>query len=171
MRSNRDVWSFRPGRFADAHTATFPPELPARCIMASTSEKGACKRCGASWKRVIVNDALNIREKQNTKYAAGRLRAGRFGVARDGIAAPETIGWEPTCACGVAETVPCIVLDPFAGSGTTLAVAKALGRDYVGIEINEREYGPLIERRLRETGVRPPEKIARSSTASRARRA
>jgi len=40
-----------------------------------------------------------------------------------------------------------IVLDPFAGSGTTLASAKTLGRAYLGIEINE-EYRPLIEERL-----------------------
>lgn len=39
------------------------------------------------------------------------------------------------------------VLDPFAGSGTTLAVARELGRSAVGIELNP-EYVPLIERRV-----------------------
>ena len=39
------------------------------------------------------------------------------------------------------------VLDPFAGSGTTLAVAAANGRSGVGIEINE-EYLPLIRERV-----------------------
>jgi DNA modification methylase len=39
------------------------------------------------------------------------------------------------------------VLDPFAGSGTTLAVAKKLGRDWVGIELSEN-YAKIIERRL-----------------------
>ena len=40
-----------------------------------------------------------------------------------------------------------IVLDPFLGSGTTAAVARALGRNSVGYEIN-REFIPLIKNRL-----------------------
>jgi site-specific DNA-methyltransferase (adenine-specific) len=40
-----------------------------------------------------------------------------------------------------------LVLDPFAGSGTTLKMAKLLNRKYIGIEISE-EYIPIIEARL-----------------------
>ena len=40
-----------------------------------------------------------------------------------------------------------IVLDPFMGSGTTACVAKELGRDYIGCELNW-EYGKLIRQRL-----------------------
>jgi site-specific DNA-methyltransferase (adenine-specific) len=40
-----------------------------------------------------------------------------------------------------------VVLDPFLGSGTTSAAAKKLGRNYVGIEINE-EYCCWAEKRL-----------------------
>ena len=39
------------------------------------------------------------------------------------------------------------VLDPFCGSGTTLAVAKGLSRNYVGIELN-RSYVKLASRRF-----------------------
>ena len=42
-----------------------------------------------------------------------------------------------------------IVLDPFIGSGTTAAVAKSLGRDYIGCELHE-DYGNLIEKRVAE---------------------
>ena len=40
-----------------------------------------------------------------------------------------------------------VVLDPFLGSGTTSVVAKKLGRNYVGIEMNE-EYCCWAEKRL-----------------------
>ena len=39
------------------------------------------------------------------------------------------------------------MLDPFAGSGTTLAVAKKLGRRFLGFELSA-DYAARIERRL-----------------------
>ncbi|WP_246106032.1 DNA methyltransferase [Rosistilla ulvae] len=44
------------------------------------------------------------------------------------------------------------VLDPFAGSGTTLVVAKKLGRQWLGAELSE-EYATRIARRLDETQI------------------
>jgi DNA modification methylase len=41
-----------------------------------------------------------------------------------------------------------LVLDPFAGSGTTLMVARDLGRHYIGVELN-RQYRSLISERLK----------------------
>lgn len=40
-----------------------------------------------------------------------------------------------------------LVLDPFAGSGTTLAVAKRLGRRYLGVELSP-EYADRVRQRL-----------------------
>src|SRR4051794_5160712 len=41
-----------------------------------------------------------------------------------------------------------VVLDPFVGTGTTCAVAKAMGRRYVGIDINPA-YVEIAEKRVR----------------------
>ncbi len=45
-----------------------------------------------------------------------------------------------------------IVLDPFAGSGTTLVAAKKLRRKFIGIDIN-RKYIEIAQRRIRQTNV------------------
>ena len=55
-------------------------------------------------------------------------------------------GWEPTCQCNAA-VVPCTVLDPFGGSGTTGVVAKYLERNAILIEMNP-EYVEMAERRI-----------------------
>lgn len=41
-RNLRSVWKLATKNFKGAHFATFPPELPERCIKAGTGEKGVC---------------------------------------------------------------------------------------------------------------------------------
>lgn len=50
----------------------------------------------------------------------------------------------------VPKTDNCLVLDPFAGSGTTLVAAKELGIPFLGIEIVP-EYVKIIKKRLAKT--------------------
>ena len=57
-----------------------------------------------------------------------------------------TTGWQPGCTCD-ADVIPCTVLDPFGGSGTTGLVADELGRDCILVELNP-EYAALAERRI-----------------------
>jgi DNA modification methylase len=47
-----------------------------------------------------------------------------------------------------------VVLDPFAGAGTTGVVAKEAGRGFLGIELNP-EYIVLAERRIAKVGYQP----------------
>jgi hypothetical protein len=50
------------------------------------------------------------------------------------------IGGRPTCPClaQLADAVPCTVLDPFAGEGTTLRAALANGRFARGFELHPK---------------------------------
>jgi modification methylase len=57
-----------------------------------------------------------------------------------------------------------VVLDPFFGTGTTGAVAKMLGRDWIGIE-REPEYREVAEGRI--TDIRPFDKSALQVTQSK----
>lgn len=63
-----------------------------------------------------------------------------------------------------------VVLDPFAGSGTTLAVAKKLSRSFIGFELSSK-YVQQIERRLAEVSpgdaLNGPENAATSAPATR----
>ena len=49
----RNVWTIPTQGRPDAHFATFPDEIPRRCILAGTSEHGVCADCGSQWVRVV----------------------------------------------------------------------------------------------------------------------
>jgi DNA modification methylase len=87
FRNLRSVWTITTKPFKEAHFATFPPEIPERCI------KAGCPVGG-------------------------------------------------------------VVLDPFFGAGTTGMVAKQLGRDFIGIELNQK-YCEMAERRIAQVGYQP----------------
>ncbi|MBI5765629.1 site-specific DNA-methyltransferase, partial [Candidatus Falkowbacteria bacterium] len=47
-----------------------------------------------------------------------------------------------------------VVLDPFVGSGTTAVAAKKLGKNYIGIDANEK-YVKISKKRLKEIDEKP----------------
>jgi len=57
------------------------------------------------------------------------------------------------CLVSLVTTENSIVLDPFAGSGTTCVAAKKLNRRYIGIEINE-QHAAIAKDRLSITPVK-----------------
>ncbi len=156
-RNKRSVWHINPKPYPEAHFATFPPEIPETCIKAGTSEKGCCPACGAPWARIVETNNPSkqaadedTRGWANTHQQTSNPQSSKSLHRTEGGVYPtaQTLGWQPTCKCPPAEPVPCVVLDPFSGSGTTLAIAVELRRRYVGIELNP-EYAKLIEERLR----------------------
>jgi len=53
----------------------------------------------------------------------------------------------PVCRCDEPEWKNGVVLDPFAGAGSTWVMARKLGRDFLGIEIVE-EYAEMARERI-----------------------
>jgi DNA modification methylase len=161
FRNLRNVWMFATQPYAGAHFATFPEELPRRCILAGTSAKGACAQCGAPWERVLRSEhGKSWHPHENDEVRGNRSDDGLRG--QDFYAnyqPPETIGWTPTCRCKGqrGQTVPCVVLDPFGGSGTTGRVAIALRRRAVLVDIAyDAEYRTLAEARTSGVDVELP---------------
>jgi DNA modification methylase len=144
-RNIRSVWTVATAPYPEAHFATFPPDLIKPCVLAGTSDKGCCSSCGAPWERVVERDSRPTRPDTNTKGNGDRNDVGNPFRPETTV---KTLGWHPACACA-APSVPCTVLDPFAGAGTTLYVAKELGRHAIGIELNKK-YIALAEDRLRQ---------------------
>lgn len=132
-----DVLRIASSGYPGAHFATYPPRLIEPMIKAGTSEKGCCVKCGAPWKRLTKKEKLK-RERPND-YVKRTGEEGTGNSCANSVAgvSVETLGWEPTCKCGIDRTQPCIVLDPFTGSGTTAATSIQLGRRSWGIELSE----------------------------------
>lgn len=167
-RNLRSVWVIATHAYPDAHFATFPPKLVEPCVKAGTSEKGTCSNCGAPWARKL--EKVETGETQKAPDGWATHDGDHGSIHRDGresgepnlpIVETKTIGWEPTCSsCRLSPSilstalkgeedgiVPCVVLDPFAGSGTTGMVARRLGRFFIGIELNP-EYAKMARNRI-----------------------
>jgi DNA modification methylase len=153
-RNMRNVWHLGPEPFPEAHFATFVTEIPRRAILAGTSARGVCPKCGAPWvrqmnKRFVPQGDVSL--ERGVKGAPGQkpTYAGTWDSVPRGSNDVETIGWRPSCKCDLIITDPAAVLDPFLGSGTTALVADQLGRDCIGIELSPK-YAAMAERRLRD---------------------
>ena len=149
-RNLRSVWSIATQPFPEAHFATFPEALAARCILAGTSEYGACEECGAPWERVVSVSYDNPGKRQTNGPRSTTRRHEEFGTAGYQVRLErrsETTGWAPTCPHKEAEIAPCVVLDPFMGAGTSALVALKAGRRFIGIELNP-SYAAMARRRI-----------------------
>jgi DNA modification methylase len=154
-RNKRSVWTILPQRYPEAHFATFPPKLIEPMVLAGSAPE-VCVQCAAPWRRIVTVEYENPGNRSTNGPRSVERRYGEFGSA--GFAQrlerrAATIGWEPTCdhADGGGRAV---VLDPFAGSGTTLQVAVVRGRSAIGIELSP-EYVEMVERRMSGVSSHP----------------
>lgn len=153
-RNLRDVWTVPTQSYPDAHFATFPEALVTPCVLAGTSERGACGECGAPWQRVITKP-----KGRSWHDHSNDLGTGAGGDRGEGAARKQQ--WLATKDAGVeswriackheAPPVPCVVLDPFGGSGTVAQVANRLSRRAVLVDLNP-EY---LDQQLRRAVDRP----------------
>ena len=153
--NKRSVWTIAVEAFPEAHFAVFPTRLVEPCILAGTSERGCCASCGAPWTRIVRRSVTfesgsgRSGNAPEGKYAnSAQAESGDYDIRLGPVVTTETTGWKPSCSCD-ADVIPCTVLDPFNGAGTTGLVALRLGRNYIGIELNP-EYVAMSERRLRD---------------------
>ena len=143
-----DTWIINTKPFKGAHFATFPTTLIER-ILKCAAPREVCSLCGKPRERIIKSHAykeFNVtkedrekakEEKGYTHHSASNLITGlnkKPNWAK--VYRGETIGWTK-CNCN-EKFKGGIVLDTFIGSGTTALVAKQLGLNWIGIELNEK---------------------------------
>jgi DNA modification methylase len=160
-RNLRSVWTIATQPFPEGHFAVFPDKLAETCILAGTSEKGCCT-CGAPWARTITKGEPDEAHRSACGADAAGGYNGRSTKKHDAAGVQnssdikrrileglrkKTYGWQPTCDCPPTDPVPCVVLDPFGGAGTTALVADRLGRDAILIELNA-DYAAMAKRRV-----------------------
>ena len=151
MRPNKsgknpgDVWSISTQPYPEAHFATFPEKLIIKPILSSCPE-WICKKCGKARVRIkqpTIEYAKKL--KKGSGYFENYAKAGRKTNPHT-IAEYQTIGWTD-CGCNAGWRAG-IILDPFAGSGTTLVMVHKYNRQYIGYELNP-DYIKLINKRLK----------------------
>lgn len=150
-RNRRTVWRIPTRPYRGAHFAVMPPALVRLCIEAGTSDAGCCGECGKPLQRELRRERVPTRPGRDTKTSGNASVEGNRDPLRH-VTKTEMIRWKHECDCRGRLQVPCTVLDPFAGSGTTLAVAAELGRAAIGIELNPA-YVELVRERINREGA------------------
>jgi modification methylase len=102
-----------------------------------------------------LNDDLQMRSDWYIPLCTGKERLRVNGEKAHATQKPEALLTRILLA---TTKLGDVVLDPFLGTGTTAAVAKRLGRRWIGIE-RDPQYAVLAERRITEVVPYPPELI------------
>ncbi|MDB5694192.1 MAG: site-specific DNA-methyltransferase [Alphaproteobacteria bacterium] len=135
-RKTNPMPNFRGTRFTNAHETL---------IWASHSEDSRYTFNYRAMK--ALNDELQMRSDWLLPICSGGERVKQGGVKAHPTQKPEALLYRVMLACTKAGDV---VLDPFFGTGTTGAVARRLGRQWIGIE-REKRYVRVARERIDST--------------------
>lgn len=140
-RNKRCVWRIPTRPFKGSHFAVFPETLVETPIKSGCPEF-VCRKCGKAREKVMETK----RKYENYKHPHGRESRVFSAITKRWRSSYQFTGYTD-CGCK-AGFESGIVLDPFMGSGTTAVVAKRLGRNYLGIELNPK-YIEMAEKRIK----------------------
>jgi modification methylase len=125
--------NFRGVRFTNAHE-----------ILIWAQRKKGAKYTFNHKSMKALNDDLQMRSDWNLNLATGKERIRLNGSKVHSTQKPEALLYRILMA---SSNVGDVVLDPFFGSGTTGAVAKKLGRNWIGIE-RDKKYIRIAQKRI-----------------------
>lgn len=97
-----------------------------------------------------VNNSAHTKSRAGAALSAGHRTTGATNVAREHAT---ITGYACACPDTTAPTRPAVILDPFTGTGTVPAVAHALGRHGIGIDLSA-DYLRLADWRCNDPGLR-----------------
>ena len=138
-----DYWVIPTAPYSGSHYAVYPPALCERPIKSMVPAK-VCTVCGAPSERIVELEpgagGLHHANSGGSQTVGGHPNGHRSQM---GERRATTIGWTD---CGHDSWRNGVVLDPFAGSGTTLMVATGHGRDAIGCDIDARNADLALDR-------------------------
>jgi len=140
------------------HFAPWPTEVALRLIEVMCPRR-VCTTCGEPSRRVTQRERVtgtSGRYESSGKYGRIQTEDDKQGVdLRGGVFKNRRVlgmGWSD---CGCNTWRPGMVLDPFAGSGTSLLVAALQDRDAIGIDLN-----PMYAAGVEDRCQRPVEVVS-----------
>lgn len=146
IKNSLSVWTIPTSSYRGAHFATYPVELPERCIKLGCPLE-YCPICEKNAILHIEKERIPTRPGRTTKNIGDSSIIGNKDPSRHvSIIKQMFYAKDCDCACNLAKPV---ILDPFSGAATTGVAAIRCNRSYIGIELNP-EYAQMSWSRLNE---------------------
>ena len=142
-RKTNPMPNFRGTRFTNAHET----------LIWSAKSKDKCRYTFNYDAMKALNEGQQMRSDWDLPLCTGGERIKKDGRKAHPTQKPESLLYRIILS---SSNKGDLVLDPFFGSGTTGAVAKKLGRRYLGLE-RDPAYAAIAEERIAKTSAQIPE--------------